>query len=154
MEERIKQLELVTTRLMRRAHKKMTTLITPYPISSAFFGENIEGAVLRYMFPCEGLITKGIIKLGKKPRKVVSIEVRLFNDSTSAMKGFVLSRKSTTIEPNLGVKAGDCLEISLIPNLEEPVEEVWISFLWRPTVADVEAKSFLIEELENDLLEE
>ena len=150
MEDRVKQLEMVTTRLMRRSGKRAAVLITPYPISNAVFGEKVEGPVLRYMFPCDGVVTKGFVRLGKKPKTNVMLGVKMFNESGSASKGFSLERKFLSIQPNLTVIAGDCLEISLDPG-EEIVTELWISFLWRPTVRDIEAKSYLIEELEDDL---
>jgi hypothetical protein len=149
MEERIAQLELITNRLMRRAHKKITGIVTPYPISSAAIGDKVEGVILRYMFPCEGKITKGMIKLGDKPKKWVSINIKLFNDSTSSIKGFMLEKKSLSIEPALDVTAGDCIEVSVVPNVEDVVTEVWISLLWKPSIREIEAKSFLITELED-----
>ena len=152
MEERIKQLELITARLMRRAGKRTHVLITPYPISNAVFGEKVEGPILRYMFPCDGIVTKGFVRLGKKPKISVMLSIKMFNEIGSASKGFSLEKKFLSIQPNLPVVAGDCLEISLEPG-EEIVTEIWISFLWKPEVKDVEVKSFLIEELENDLQE-
>lgn len=153
MEDRLANIELITKRLMRRAKKTSVALITPYPISNAVFGEKVEGPILRYMFPCDGVVTKGYVRLGKKPKQSIELEVKMFNDSSSNMKGFVLSRKFLSIEPNLPVKAGNCLEITLIPS-EEIVTEIWISFLWKPTVKDLEAKSYLIEELEKSVEEE
>ena len=152
-DKRIEHLETVTQRLMRRAGKKAAVLITPYPISNAVFGEKVEGPILRYMFPCDGIVTKGFVRLGKKPKKGVILGVKMFNESESASKGFSLDRKFLSIQPNLPVVAGDCLEISIDPDADEPVTEIWISFLWKPTVKDVEAKSYLIEELEHDLQE-
>ena len=148
--ERIEKLEMVTTRLMRRAVKKSIALITPYPISNAVFGEQVKGPILRYMFPCDGIISKGYIRLGQKPKTPVTLGVKLFNDIGSSARGFALEKKSFSIQPNLPVLAGDCLEISLDPG-NEIVTEIWVSFLWRPGIKDVEAKSYLIEELENDL---
>jgi len=148
--KRIEHLEVVTQRLMRRASKRTVALITPYPISNAVFGEKVEGAILRYMFPCDGTVTKGFIRLNEKPKKGVNVEVKLFNDIGSTMKGFILDRKTLFIEPKIDVKAGDCLEISLTPS-EEIVTGIWISFLWKPEMKDIEVKSYLIEELEDDM---
>ncbi|MBU2249636.1 MAG: hypothetical protein KKD77_23010 [Gammaproteobacteria bacterium] len=149
---RVEKLELITKRLMRRASKRTAAMITPYPISNAVFGDKVAGPVLRYMFPCDGIITKGFVRLGQKPKTSVMVAVKMFNDATSTTKGFALERKSISVEPNIPVKAGDCLEVSLVPD-EEIVTEFWIAFLWKPTMADVEVKSFLIEELESGLLE-
>jgi hypothetical protein len=90
------------------------------------------------------------VRLGKKPKTSVMLGVKMFNETGSSSKGFTLDKKFLSIEPDLPVVAGDCLEVS-IDSPDEPVTEAWISFLWRPTVNDVEAKSFLIEDLENDL---
>lgn len=154
MEERLAKLETITTRLMRRAHKKITGLITPYPISSAAFGDKVEGVILRYMFPCNGKITTGMIRLGAKPKKWVAVNLKLFNDINSAIRGFTTEKKLMSLNPNLEVTSGDCLEIVLVPSPEDTVTEVWVSFLWTPSMKTVEAKSFLITELENDISKE
>jgi hypothetical protein len=151
MEERIKKLEIVSERLMRRARKHVVGLITPYPISNAVFGEKVEGAILRYMFPCDGVIIKGMVNLVTKPKKWVSVNVKLFSDARSIIKGFTIEKKTLTIQPNIPVTAGDCLEISIAASPEDVVKEVWISFLWTPSMKDVTAKSFLISELEDDI---
>ena len=151
MEERIKQLEKVTERLMRRTRKAAIGLITPYPISNAVFGDRVEGPILRYMFPCDGRVTKGMLSFSSKPKNPVNVDIKIFNDSTSAVKGFVIDKKTISVVPNLDVKAGDCLEVSLSTLPDDIVTGVWISFLWIPTVKDVEAKSFLIAELESDV---
>jgi hypothetical protein len=152
MNKRIERLETITERLMRRASKRSVGLITPYPISNAVFGEAIKGSVLRYMFPCSGTISKGYIRLGSKPKQYVMLDIKMFNEQKTATKGYAIEKRFLSIEPNLPVSAGDCLEISLDPQ-DEVITEIWISFLWKPGMKDVEAKSFLIEELENDLLE-
>lgn len=148
--DRLDKLELITKRLMRRARKRATAIITPYPISNAAFGDNVKGSILRYMFPCDGVVTKGLIRFGAKPKKEVSVEVKIFNEQISFSKGFAIEKKLFSITPDFEVKTGDCLDIILNPN-EENVSEVWVAFLWKPTVADVEAKSFLIADLEKAL---
>ena len=151
MEPRIKKLEKVTERLARRSRKVVTGLITPYPISNTVIGADIKGDVLKYMFPCPGVITKGVVRLGEKPKGLVSLEASLVSEVTSSARGFVIERMLTKMDINLEVIAGDCLTVSLTGNSDHPVKEIWISFLWTPAVREVEAKSFLIEELEKDI---
>ena len=153
-ERRIEQLELITRRLMLRARKKVIGLITPYPISNAVFGEKVEGTILCYMFPCEGKITKGMIALGTKPKKYATVNIKIFNEQGMNIKGFTVDKRVMSVTPDLPIKSGDCLEISLTTSPEDVVKEVWVSFLWVPTINNVEAKSFLIQELENDLLDQ
>lgn len=150
-EKRIAFIERVVTRLTRRTRKSITALITPYPISNAIFGEDIRGTILRYMFPCEGTITKGLIKLGRKPNTGINIGVRISNNLGVESKSYVITRRALLVNPALGVSSGDCLELFIEPVAgEPPINEVWVSFLWIPTIKDIEVKSYLIEELEKD----
>ena len=151
MEERIKKLELITERLMRRAGKRHTALITPYPISNAVFGESVEGSILRYMFPCGGTITKGMVRINPEA-KGATLAIGIKTGLVSKIQTVILDKWINTIIMNIPVIAGDCIDIQ-IQRAEKPLTEVWISFLWTPIVKDIEAKSFLIEELENDLQE-
>ena len=151
MEDRLKKLEIVTQRLMRRASKRIVGLITPYPISNSVIGDKVEGPILRYMFPCSGTITKAMMRLETKPKKWVSINIKLFNEKGSIIKGFMVEKKLATISLDIEVDAGDCLETALVPSPEDLVKEVWISFLWSPAMKDVEAKSYLISELEDGI---
>lgn len=155
-QERIERIETIITRLVRRSRKVAKAIITPYPISNAIIGDNLigkslEGVILRYMFPCPGKITKGFIRLDKKPKDGVEIDVRIFNDVKSESKGFTIDRKTLAVDTNLDVKPGDCLEVSLIPVGESEVKEIWISMLWVPISGDVQ--SFLIKELEKNIEE-
>lgn len=148
--KRIEDLERTTERLMRRAGKKTSALITPYPISNAVFGVKVEGVILRYMFPCDGVISKGMFRLNKKPKNEVYGLAKIFNDNEEHSKGFTITKKSLSAILDIEIKSGDCLEIS-ITAVEDILTEVWVAFLWKPTMFDIEVKSFLIEELENDL---
>jgi hypothetical protein len=154
--ERIEFIELVVSRLARRTRKVAKAIITPYPISNAVIGEglvgkSLEGVILRYMFPCSGKITRGYIKLDKKPKDGVEISVGIFNETISESKGFTVDKKTLAVDTSLDVKPGDCLEVILKPKGESVVGEVWISMLWVPTTGDVE--QFLIEELEKNIEE-
>jgi hypothetical protein len=153
MEERINKLEKIVERLMRRSGKRHSAFITPYPISTAVFGEKLsDGPVLRYMFPCDGVLTKGIIRLGSRTKNPIAIKIKIFNESDSVAKGYTMEKVYLSIQPNLNVYAGDCLEIDLVV-YDEIVSELWISLLWKPSTDNTEVKTFLIEDLENDLQE-
>jgi hypothetical protein len=154
VDSKLKQLDLITKRLMRRTHKRVVGMITPYPISNATFGDKVEGVILRYMFPCEGVLSKGMIKVDKKTKKSITIDLKIFGDSGSSSKGFFVDKKTFSFDLNISISSGDCLEILLTNDSEESLTEVWISLLWTPTTKSIESKSFLIEELENDLSKE
>jgi len=150
MEDRIKKLELTVNRLSRRSRKVASAMITPYPISNAVFGDNVSGPVLRYMFPCAGKITKGLVVIGKKLKDGMLVEIKLKDDIHEESKSYIMARKNILTNPNMNVDSGDQLTVSIKPvNPEEIINEVWVSFLWTPTVKEVDIKSFLIDELEN-----
>ncbi len=148
MDKRIDKMEKHIQRLARRSQKVSTGLITPYPISVAMTGKNIQGDILNYMFPCEGIITKGAIKLDAKPKGFVDIGVRLFNNNSQYTDEVTLEKQLTIIEPNLEVLPWDCLKISVHADPEHPVTRIWVSLLWVPNVKDVEAMSFLLDRIE------
>ena len=151
--DRINRIERIVTRFARRSNKLTSALITPYPISSATFGEDVRGSILRYMFPCEGVIAKGLIKLGSRPKGGAEVNVELSNNAYSDSRGFIITSRQLIVEPDLNVASGDCLDISIRPVDEsDKLNEVWVSFLWVPTIKDADIKHFLIEEL--DKLEE
>lgn len=156
-EKRISLIEKVVVRIARGAmlSGKARGLITPYPISNAIFGDNIRGPVLRYMFPCDGTITKGLIHFGSRLRNGIKLSVYISSGASNRIDSFTIDNESFLIEPNVEIISGSRLTVSVDPiNPEEVINEVWISFLWVPSIRDVDAKSFLISELEGDLLEE
>lgn len=150
--KRVKKLEIVTARLLRRlGGSRVKAMITPYPVSNAVFGDDIKGPVLKYMFPCSGGISKGFIRLDKKFKEGVRVIVQKLNDLGGDTRDYIITRRSLLVEPKILVDPGDRLIVSIEPIGDEPVTEVWVSFLWRPTTKDIEIKSFLIEELESDI---
>lgn len=152
--ERLNKLETVVTRLARRATEKKKVLLTPFPIANAVFG-NVRGRILSYMFNTSGTITKGCIWMDKKLKEGARIRIELLNDEGGGTKEYILNRREIIVSPNEPVRPFDRLSIFLIPNdPEEVIKECWISFLWVPTVKDVNAKSYLMKEIEKDVLQE
>jgi hypothetical protein len=152
LEKRLKFIERIISRLARRANKKATATITPYPISNAVFGVAINGVILRYMFPCSGKITKAFLRLGEKPKTSISLQVRVFNNYRSIEKSFIVSKMILSENMTFDILHGDCLEVSLVNNnTNNAITESWISLLWEPSVSDIVAKSFLINDLEESM---
>jgi len=153
--DEIKRLEMIARRLERRATKKKSAFITPIPISNGVAGECVEGVILRYMFPCDGKITKAAILFDKKPKQSVVVEFDLMGLQSGVSSSVVVDKKKYSFEPDINVSAFDCLTVRLSYDVDEKVpennvKEVWTAFLWTPSIADVEVKSFLIKEMEKD----
>lgn len=141
LETRIKKLETLSRHLSRKPERQTKALITPVPISSVAFGEDIRGPILRYMFASAGTVTKGMLRLRKRPKVDVELGVAIYSDSGGSAQTFTISTKVAKAQVNIPVKEGDCLEVSVKSN--EPVQEVWVAFLWTPIAKEV--KSDLLE---------
>ena len=149
MEHRLKTLEVIVNRLMRRSRKVATAIITPYPISGCASGDDVKGDVLKYMFPADGIITKGIICFDRKVKGGVVVVVDVANEIGRTRKDLIVDRKTVNISPNTGVLAGDRLTVSVFPMQDDQqINEVWISFLWTPHVSETKVKQHLIKELD------
>ena len=149
-QERISFIERVVTRIAVRSRQTAISSIAPYPISNAVIGEDVRGVIMRYMFPCEGVITKGLIRLGSRPSSGVEATVKISNSISTDTRSFIITRRDMLVNPGLKVDSGDRLELFLKPLNGSIVKEVWVSFLWVPTVADVLQKSFLLDDILED----
>ena len=150
LEKRVKNLETIVKRLSRRSRKVASAMITPYPISNAVFGDNISGNILHYMFPCVGKITKGLILVGNKLENGAIVSISIKDDVHEESKSYVIVNKITLTNPNIDIDSGDRLTISIKPNdPEESITEVWMSFLWVPSMKEIDIKNFLIDKLES-----
>lgn len=149
-EKRIKDLELVTKRLARRAVKKSVVMIPPSVASGYMFGTDVRGPILGFMFPCEGTITKAMIRLNDKPKGSPTVDVQAYIGDTIQSISVPLTKRVNAVDIDYKVTAGDCVSISINPSDEQLLSEVWASLLWKPTVKDMEAKNFLINELDGE----
>lgn len=147
MEDRVKKLELIVSRLARKQPKRMSAMVTPFPISNAVFGENISGPILRYMFPCLGTVTKGLITIDKRPSEVAIVGYEINNGLHNTKNTYTMTSKKFLVEPKVSVDSGDQLTVSIFPTGEDVIEEVWISFLWVPQIREVDIKRILIDDL-------
>ena len=152
-EKRISWIETVVSRLARRSRKQTTAIVTPYPISNCVSGEDVKGDILKYMFCAKGIISKGLIVLDKRPTTGVVIGITLANDMGSSSKSYVLTKKTSMIDPKIEVFSGDRLSVSVNPvdAEKDKISEVWLAFTWTPDVKDADIKNFLIDSLDGAL---
>ncbi len=155
MEQRIKDLERQVKRLQRKKSGKMIAVLTPYPISNCVKGEDVSGAVLKYMFPAVGKITKGMIRLATQLKSGANIHIYIANDIGSESKSYPMPRRNLLVELDFDVYSGDRLIVYIeSENPEEKITEVWTSFLWTPNIKESTLKHFLISELEKEVEDE
>ena len=128
--------------------KKIQAIITPYPISSAVFGDNVKGPVLQYMFPCSGTITKGLVDIGKRLKEGVLVGIELKTQLGGESKSYAMRGKKFLVEPQVEISAGDKLTVSIEPNGVEKINEAWVSFLWLPNIKETDIHNILLDSLD------
>jgi hypothetical protein len=148
MEQRVAKLEKIVSRLMRREQKVAKAIIPPIPIGMAKSGDNVQGEIFSYMFPCNGTIAKAGIRLMEKPKGSVVVRVDLFDGVLGEQREFTVENKLTAIDLDVSVKAWDCLKVSVLANPEHPVTRIWATLLFRPEVKDSEAVNFILDEID------
>ena len=153
LEPKLAKMESTLIRLSRRATKQTSALITPVPISNCVMGEEVKGEVLRYLFPCPGVINKGGIFLNAKPKDGATIILTIENELGGSSKSYQISRRNMVFEPNIEVDTWDRLTASffVVNPIEDKITEIWIALLWTPTIKDVTIKSYLIDQLDGGL---
>jgi len=154
MEKRIKKLEAIVARLVRRERKKVTVVIPPYPISNAVFGDRIDGTILTYMFPCDGVISKGVIDFGSRPKRESTVSISIMGIESGRSESYKINTKSSIMEHDIIVSEFDRLTISISYTSDKPeddLKEVWISMLWVADIKDSKVKQLAYEEIENDI---
>uniref|UniRef100_A0A6H1ZBQ4 Uncharacterized protein n=1 Tax=viral metagenome TaxID=1070528 RepID=A0A6H1ZBQ4_9ZZZZ len=152
-EEKIKKLSMIVDRLTRRVVKQTSAIITPYTISNCSFGEEVKGDILKYMFCCPGKLNKGGIFLNAKPKSGAAVVLNIENDLGEGSRSYNITRRNLIFEPNIEISTWDRLTVSFftVNPEEDKMTEIWISLLWTPTIKDVQIKSYLIDQLEEQV---
>jgi hypothetical protein len=151
--DKINKLSKAVERLGRRAVKQTSAVITPVPISNCVMGEEVKGDVLKYLFPCPGVISKGGIFLNTKPKEGAAVILTIENELGGNSRSYQMSRRNLLFEPDIRVDTWDRLTASffVVNPEEDKMTEVWIALLWTPTIKDVTVKNYLIDQLDGGL---
>ena len=156
-EKRISFIEKVLSRLTRRQVKTSKAIITPYPISNAIFSDKVDGAILRYLFPCKGKITKVVVDLGKKPKQEININIHLSNELDGKGNDFSILKRNFNTDLDINVDEFSKLSVNINYENnkdEDNITECWIALLWVPDIKDTKIKQFLLDELLENVSEE
>ena len=156
LEPRLDKIEKMITRLGRRAVKQTSALITPIPISNCVIGEEVKGDVLKYLFPCPGVINKGGIFISPKPKNGATIILTIENELGGSSKSYQITKQSSLLELNMEIITWDRLTVSffVVNPVEDKITEVCAALLWTPTVKDATIKNYLIDSLDSGLDDE
>lgn len=126
-------------------NEKVQGMITPFPISG-YIDIPDKGAVLRYMFPVDGIILVGAIYVEQMPKNGIDVIAVAVIGDIHKSEQFFTKEKTTIIKPNISVKAGSRLTVNVSPKGGETIFGIWVSFLWAPEIEDIVLKKFLIGE--------
>ncbi len=148
VESDIRSLKIQVERLQRKRPKRMSAVLTPYPISNYISGNDLSGNVLHYMFCATGKISKGLIRISELSKGAI-LEITIKSDLGDESKSYHMKKSTLIIEPDLEVYSSNRLIVNITSNdIEEKITEVWTSFLWTPSVKEADIRNFLITELE------
>lgn len=144
------EVHTMVQRLNRRTSNAVRAIYTPYPISNASIGDDVRGSILKYLFPCKGKITKGMVYLDKEYEDT-QVTISIFSEEGISRAHSYKIERDDSVNIDMDLSAGDRVDVSL--SGKDPVKECWISFLWIPTISDIETKKFLFDEIEKDTQE-
>lgn len=152
--KRVDFIEKVVGRLARRTKTKHSVMVPALPISTCVIGDDVRGEVLRYMFCSSGTLTKAIVDVNKKPKEPVKIDAAILGPGDGNVKSYVLEKRKMSTILNLQVNEGDKLIVSVTPAGDYLIKEIWVSFLWSPSVGGTQAMKILADDLDKYLEED
>jgi len=147
-EQKLRSAEAAVKRLRRKSYNaRVSSYITPFPVSSFIKEVPEDGVVLRYMFPGNGTITNACVYVKGDTKHGIEISAQVKNESGMGSGVSATFRKNfNKLFLDLYVMAGDMLQIVL--PADKPITNIWVAFLWAPEIGETEVKSFLLRELE------
>lgn len=149
-EKRIAYIEEAVAKLCKVPFRKVTALITPYPITASVDGNHV-GPFFDFMFPCNGKIVKAAVDVGTKPKVPIELTAEISNSEGGLSNTFIISNNRIIVEPDIPVRTFDKLTLSMYhtEETEKFVRKLNISLLWIPHVKSVEVKNFLREDFDD-----
>ena len=153
-EEKLASVELILQRMNSKLSTKVIGILPVSPIFDFVSFPESDGTVLKRMFPAEGSITKACYYFGTKGKEPVDLIFTVMNPikKSSSTTTFTVKKPADVINLDFAVTSGDILTISL--SSETPVEGIWFAMLYEVAYKELRGKEFLIEELENMIVEE
>ena len=150
VEERVKKLEIQLTRLMRRSRKVSTIYTPPIPISFVAEINGLEGKVTDFFFPMAGKIGKIVVESPTRPKKVIRLNLSLSYKGGGESKIFDIESKvfSTLLNTNHVENTNIIIKVKS----EEEISKISVGLIWYPDLKEHEAKNFLINELEKEVM--
>lgn len=150
MEDRIKKLEKISERLIRRSQKVAKAIIMPSPISGGV--SNVVGGEIAFEFmsPCKGTISNAVVKICSKPEGNPFAEILIIKGINTQKQIISIDKELVIFPMSVDVDAGDLVSALIVASVEHPINQAWVSMLWTPTVSDAKVKQFLIDELERN----
>ena len=145
----LRKLEAINARLKRRMGvAKISSYITPFPVSHFVPTLPEDGTVLRYMFPGGGSVSSACIYLEGEIKKGITLSANsVSTNGIGTGISAVIRKPFNKVGLDFKVSVGDRLEICLDPG-EIEVTNIWTAFLWAPNVRDTDIKKFLRSEID------
>lgn len=147
-EKKFKNLERILQRMQRRLHKTVVGLVPASPVFG-YCADPANDAIIRAIFPADGLITKVAVFFGRRGKANPNIEIRLERMDGTSHESYTVSipKKGLVAEVNYSIKAGTRVQ-AIVVDPDEEVGDVWVGFLYEVGIKDMTKNQIAIEQFE------
>ena len=147
-EKKFKHVEHILQRMGRRLQKTVIGLVPASPVFG-FCADPSSNAVIRAIFPADGLITKVAVFFGKRGKEDPNIDIRIERMGELGYESYSMpvSKKGIVAEVNYAIRAGSRVQATVI-NPTEEVGDVWVGFLYQVGMQDLAKTKIAIEQFE------
>jgi len=147
VDEKLKSIDSQFNWFSKRLGKYVVGILPPIPIFEFVDSVPDDGVILRRMFPSDGAIPKGVMYVDEFTDKKQSLTVTVRVDGMlgGSDAKFETKQKMLIVEPNLPIKAGDRLTVSVEP--PELAHGIWLSFLYEVPFKSTVKERYLLDEL-------
>jgi len=147
-EKKFKHLERILQRMSRRLQKTVIGLVPSSPVFG-FCADPMSDAVMRVIFPADGIITKVAVFFGKRGKDNPEIEIKLEQMGSTGHEAYAIPipKKGIVADVDYTVRAGTRVQATVV-NPTEEVGDVWIGFLYEVGMQDLAKSKIAIEQFE------
>ena len=154
VEERLKVMEKVISRINLRIKSTSTAIVSPHIFSDWFYGSPVKGIILSKLL-LKGNISKCFVIFRDKPKGLVKIEIKVLNNDKGETITFYTGVLRNEFDLSMDSVNGSMLTVSIdTMNEEYEINELWIALIWTPHVGNTTIKKFLVEDLIKEIEDE
>jgi len=153
VDRKLKIVEIVINRMMRRLHKRIVTVMPPVPVSFFRATPDEDGIIFKWMCPGDATLSAASMFVGEyEDKELVEFGIVKAGDSTGNIFTFKTHKELTNIAVNLKIDQGDRITLRCME--PEKVRNIWIAYLITFEMKDASKKTYLLDTILADVEEE